>query len=116
MKNVQYEIENYLKSLNSDEQVKLYNIAFEDCIQPMDELEEEFGNMYLPDFLTSFDISDSNFRKNYYTVDGQYIITFDHIDDEDCPFNLEELTQFILESGNFLGDENIKKILESEVK
>lgn len=41
---------------------------------------------------------------------------FDYIDDEDCPFGLEELAQFILESGNFLGDVNIKRILESEVK
>lgn len=109
-------IKEYLSSLNGDEQVLLYNKAFEEPIRFMDELEDEFGNMYLLDFLLSFEISNSNFRKNYYTVDGQYIITFDYIDDEDCPFGLEELAQFILESGNFLGDENIKRILESEVK
>lgn len=120
MKNVQYEIEKYLESLNDDEQVELYNSAFESMqgtpIRYMDELEDEFGNMPLTYFLLSFDISNANFRKKYYTVDSPYIVTFDNLNDENCPFSLEELAQFILESGNFLEDVNIKRILESEVK
>lgn len=114
-------IREYIESLTNEEKRNLWNEycndsnRTDDWIYDMLEFDDINEGKTPSDIALSICYGDFRATDNYFWFDGYgNFESSDWIDDNSCPFCIDELIDYIIENDNDLYDDNIREILEEE--
>lgn len=114
-------IREYIESLTNEEKRNLWNAycyaddRTDNIVYDMSEFNEINEGKTPLDIALNICYGDFVATDNYFWFNGYASFeSSDHIDDDNCPFYLDELVWYIIENGDSLMDSNIEEILEED--
>lgn len=107
-------IKEYLEGLNDWDLIAIWNecCGNDDCVYPMDELDEQLGRMSPSEILRASFYGDINPNDDYFKFNGRgNLASTNTLSDW---VDIEDLARYIDETENYFGDSEIMDILDEE--
>ena len=104
-------IQEYLEGLNDRDLIAIWNecCANDDCVYPMDELDEQLGRMSPSEILRASFYGDINPNDEYFRFNSRGNLVSTNTISEWV--DIEDLARYIDETENYFGDSEIMDIL-----
>lgn len=88
------------------------NNYMDDYIEYMSEIDCMFSGMSATEFLSKIDFDNFDVNNNYFVYTIYGLVSFDYVDDDNCPICIDEIASYILNNSDDLECSEIADCLE----